>query len=103
MQTWQTPLVTLKAGANDVNDGTVDLECSEVRMQANDVAEAGNAVPAKGDMLVVNGADLAPLDGISWAPSVISFSAVGATEPQQFKISGMKSNPASRQVSFVVG
>lgn len=103
MQTWQTPLVTLKADSSDVTDGTLDLECSEVAIETSTVATAGNSAPATGDRLKVKNIDTSEIEAIDWTPNVVSFSAVGAVEPQQFSVSAMQIDTAGRAVVFTLG
>jgi|GEM_PF-932324 len=103
MQNWQTPLVTLKADSSDVTDGTLDLECSEVAIETSTVATAGNSAPATGDRLKIKNIDPSELNAIDWTPSVVSFSAVGAVEPQKFSVSGMQVDQADRTVVFTLG
>lgn len=103
MQNWQTPLATLKASASDVKDGTLDLECSEVAIETSKVAEAGNAAPAAGDRLTLWNVDSSKLAGLDFNPRVVSFSAVGAVEAQEFAVSGIKVDEAGRSVTFTLG
>jgi len=103
MQTWQTPLITLKADSSDVNDGTLDLECTEVAIETSTVATAGNSAPAAGDRLKVKSVDTSKLKSIGWSPRVVSFSSVGAVEPQQFSVSGMQVDESGRSVVFTLG
>lgn len=103
MQSWQTPLVTLKAESSDVAQGTLDLECSEVIIETSTTATAGNAAPAQGDRLKVKNVDAADLKKVSWAPRVVSFSAVGAVEPQEFSVNDMRVNESDRSVVFTLG
>jgi len=103
MQTWQTPLVTLKSDSSDVTQGTLDLECSEVVIETSTVATAGNSAPAAGDRLKVKNVDASDIAVIDWTPSVVSFSAVGAVEPQQFSVSAMQVDQAGRAVVFTLG
>lgn len=103
MQSWQTPLVTLKAGPSDINAGTLDLECSEVVIETSTTATAGNAAPAQGDRLKVKNIDAEDLKDVTWVPRVISFSAVGAVEPQEFSVSDMSVNDSERSATFTLG
>ena len=103
MQSWQTPLVTLKAESSNVSDGTLDLECSEIVIETSTTASAGNAAPAQGDRLKIKNIDAGKLKGLTWAPGVVSFSSVGAVEPQEFAVSAMQVNEADGSVVFTLG
>lgn len=103
MQSWQTPLVTLKAEMSDITDGTFDLECSEVVIETSTTAAAGNAAPAPGDRLKVKNIDAADLKSVTWTPRVVTFSAVGAVEPQEFAVNGMSIDESDRSAVFTLG
>jgi len=100
MQTWQTPLVTLKAESSDIVDGTVDLECTSVTLEP--AADAGPKEASRGGSLVVGNADTTPLSGLSWTPRFISFSSVGTVEPQTFEVSDHSIDASGSSVRFTI-
>lgn len=104
METWQTPMVTLKANSFDVTSGTLDLACEEVTINAGanppSTPTPDQSDRAAGRVLEVSGINPEALKEIDWTPRYISFSSVGALEPQQFEIRDVQLDRNGTKASF---
>ena len=100
MQTWQTPLITLKADSSDIVDGTVDLECKSVTLEP--AAGAGPKDASRGGSLIAGDVDTVPLTKIDWTPKFLSFSSVGNVQPQTFEISNYSVESNGTSVRFTI-
>lgn len=106
METWQTPMVTLKANSFDVTSGTLDLACEEVTINPGHRSppSASPVEPdrSEGRVLEVSGINPEALKEIDWTPRFISFSSVGALEPQQFEIRDVQLDRDGTKASFAL-
>ena len=101
MQTWQTPMITIRA-ESDVKDGILDLECESAALHATPDVPSERQSTSDTGKLIVSGVNPAPLQSLSWAPRQVNFSAVGAIEPREFRVRSFEIGEDGTSVAFIL-